>query len=102
MNHLYSVFKEVIGRWLSLVEAPGLGSNDVFPWQNQAGNSMSLFAISRNDLTTPSCSELALFHQKLINLSGPEALQFFFLAKILAASEVSRAQASSDGGGTRL
>ena len=31
MYHLYKVFKQVIGRWLSFVNSPGLGNELVFP-----------------------------------------------------------------------
>ena len=92
VNHLYKVFKLVIGLWLSPVNSPGFGSSVVLPSEKQAEYSMLVFAMVWNDIATPSWSTFAYFHQKLVSLSGPRALQFFFLAITFVA----------DGGGSRL
>ena len=91
-HDLYKVFKQVIGLSLSMVNSPGFGSSMVLPSENQAEYSMLVLAMVWNDIATPSWSTFAFFHQKLVNLSGPRALQFFFLASTFVG----------DGGGTRL
>jgi len=78
--------------WLSPVNSPGFGSSVVLPSEKQAEYSMLVFAMVWNDIATPSWSTFAFFHQNLVSLSGPRALQFFFLASTFVA----------DGGGTRL
>ena len=45
MKHLYKVFRQVIGLWLSLVNSLGFGSSVVLPSKNQAGHSTLVFAM---------------------------------------------------------
>ena len=88
------MFRQVMGRWLSLVNSPGFGINVVFPSQNHAGYSSSYSEITRNDEITPSCNAWARFHQKLAIRSSPGALQFFFCTKTFTTSHVTRPQVS--------
>ena len=48
VNHLYMVFKQVIGHWLSLLNSSGLGSSVVLPSENQAEYSNLVFAMVQN------------------------------------------------------
>ena len=53
----------MIGLWLSLVNSPGFGGSVVLPSENQAGYSMLLFTMGRNNIASPSWSTFAFFHQ---------------------------------------
>ena len=66
---------------------------EVFPSENNLETSLKLS-------TTPFCSVLARFQQKLVILSGPGPLQLRFLDRTLTASATSRAHSSPFGGGT--
>ena len=48
VNHLYMVFKQVIGLWLSLVNSSSFGSSVVLPSENQAEYSNLVFAMVQN------------------------------------------------------
>ena len=66
---------------------------EVFPSENNLETSLKLS-------TTPLCRVFARFHQKLVILSGPGALQLRFLDSTLTASATSRAHSSPVAGGT--
>ena len=68
---------------------------EVFPSENNLETSLKLSK-------TPLCRVLARFHQKLVILSGPGALQLRFSDRTLTASATSRAHSSPVGGGTCL
>ena len=73
---------------------------EVFPSENHSGYSSSLLETSLKHLTTPLCMVPARFHQKLLILSGPGALQLRFLDRTLTTSATSRARSLPVGGGT--
>ena len=76
MYHLFNVFKQVIGRWLSFVNSPG--NKLVFPPENHKGQFLSNTAVASKLLAMSWCKTTAFFHQKFARRSGPGALQFFF------------------------
>ena len=55
VNHLYMVFKHVIGHWFALVNAPGLGIRVVLSSANHSGYGCSPLTMFSNDLTTSVC-----------------------------------------------
>jgi len=65
MTSIHKVFKQVIGRWLSFVNSPGLGNKLVFPPENHKGKSLSHTAVSSKLLATSWCKKSTFFHQKL-------------------------------------
>ena len=98
VNHLYNVFRHVIGRWLSLAHSPGFGMKDVFPPENQRGYYWAPWVMAWNVLTSPSCCDRARFHQKFVILSGPSALQFHFILITFIAFSLSKMKVSSKKG----
>ena len=66
------------------------------------GGILHRFEIAMNACVTSLWRDVALFHQKLTNLSGPGALKFLFLRMILTAIVGSKSHSSSEGGGTLL
>ena len=63
VNHLYCVFKQVIGLWFWLESSPGLGIRLVFPPVNQLGYPTSPVKMVLKLAAVPSCKVTALFHQ---------------------------------------
>ena len=81
---LYRLFRQVIGRWLSLLNSPGLGIKVVLPSENHKGNwRSSSWAVAWKQVAISLCKIVTFFHQKLAIRSRPGALQFFFLLRIL-------------------
>ena len=88
-----------MGILVSLLGSPGLRIRLVLPAVNHNGNS-GWCTVAWKLLATPSCNTCAFFHQKLVILSGPVALQFFFLLMIFPASFVSSWNPSVGSSGT--
>ena len=81
--HLYRLFRQVIGRWLSLLNSPGLGIRVVLPSENHKGNwRSSSWAVAWKQVAISLRQIVAFFNQTLALRSGPGALQFFFLLMI--------------------
>ena len=62
MYHFYKVFKQVIGRWLSLVNSHGFGNKLVFPPENHKGKSLSHTAVASKLLVRSLCKTATFFH----------------------------------------
>ena len=99
--HLYRLFRQVIGRWLSLLNSPGLGIRVVSPSENHRGNwRSSSWAVAWKQVAISLCKIVAFFHQKLAIRSGPGELQFFFLLMILVTCSAFKFQSSVCTSGT--
>ena len=100
VNHLYMLFRQVIGLSFSLRNSPSFGMREVFPSENHSGYSSPLLETSLKLPNTPFYRVPARFHQKFVILSGPGALQLLFLDRNLTASATTRAHSSPVSGGT--
>ena len=99
--HLYRLFRQVIGRWLSLLNSPGLGIRVVVPSENHKGNwRSSSWAVAWKQVAISLRQIVAFFHQKLAIRSGPGALQFFFSLMILVICSAFKFQPSVGTSGT--
>ena len=99
--HLYRLFRQVIGRWLSLLNSSGLGIRVVLPSENHKGNwRSSSWAVAWKQVAISLCKIVAFFNRKLAIRSGQGALQFFFLLMILETCSAFRFQPSVGTSGT--
>ena len=64
VNHLQTVFRQVIGLWVSLENSPCFCRRHDFPSANHNGIPRSAFAMAWNTLATPSWREFVFFYQK--------------------------------------
>ena len=69
----------MIGRWFGTDHSPDFGKSVTRPMHNQRSISCSTLIISLNTFTIYLIICVSFFHQKLVILSGPAELQFFFL-----------------------
>ena len=76
--HLYNVFRQVIGRWFDSDQSPGFGISETLPVHTQRSIISRALHMARNTLEINLITYVSFFHQKLVILSGPGALQFFF------------------------